>query len=280
MIKNILITGASKGIGREISLNLARRKNINLILLARNESALNDTLTKVKKFSPNSQKYVCDISNFERTKKIFQKIIDRHFVIDVLINNAAIQSPIGPFSSTDFIEWSNNIQVNLLGSAHLIKLVLPGMIKKGSGKIINFSGGGATSPRPNFSAYAVSKTAVVRLTETLSEEFKKENLNIDINAVAPGAINTSMLEEVISAGEKAGSEYMEAVKRSKEGGTDISHILKLIDFLISEESNGISGKLISAPWDKWEDKKFLKELKESSNLATLRRIDNKYFGEL
>ena len=153
----------------------------------------------------------------------------------------------------------------------MIRGVLPLFKKIGRGKIINFSGGGATSSRPNFSAYAVSKTAVVRLTEILAEELSK--YNIDVNVVAPGAINTGMLDEIIEADARAGEEYDKALKRVKEGGDSVEKIVDLCRFLVSSESYGISGKLISAIWDDYRSEPFLERLRRDPDFCTLRRID-------
>ena len=142
---------------------------------------------------------------------------------------------------------------------------------KNEGKIINFSGGGATSSRSNFSSYAISKTAVLRFTEILAEELK--GYNIDVNAVSPGSINTNMTDEVIDAGELAGNELDIAIRQKKEGGESTEKIVDLCRFLISEESNGISGKLISAIWDNYKDHTFIKRLKQNPDFCTLRRID-------
>jgi len=263
--KKIIITGASRGIGKEIALDLSQSGH-SLILLAKNAHPLDNTFKTIKKFSKESRMYLCNIANFEKLRDVYLEIQKDFGKIDVLINNAGIQHPIGSLIDVDFFEWVENIEVNLLGTVLLTKLVLQDMVKVNKGKIINFS------------AYATSKTAIVRFTETIAEEVNA--YNIEINAVAPGAINTSMLEEVIKAGYKAGREYKDALKRRESGGTDIKFIKKLIRFLISEESNGITGKLISAPWDEWDSLDYREKLRTNKNLATLRRIDNKFFGEI
>ena len=192
--------------------------------------------------------------------------------IDILVNNAGVQPPIGPLVDNDPQEWEQAIAVNLLGPFHCLQAVLPGMIERGQGKIINLSGGGATAPRPNFSAYAASKAAVVRLTETLAEELRPHN--IQVNAIAPGAINTRMLDEVLEAGAAAGDELAAARERSQQGGTPVELAADLVVFLASERSGQLTGKLISAPhddWRTWDDGR-IEELVGSS-WYTLRRLD-------
>ncbi|PTY01371.1 hypothetical protein DB346_13435 [Verrucomicrobia bacterium LW23] len=140
------------------------------------------------------------------------------------------------------------------------------------GKIISLSGGGATAPMPRCSAYAASKAAVVRITETMAEELRE--FAIDVNAVAPGAMRTRMMQEVVDAGpEKAGEAYhAKNVHWMEEGGTtDPSVGAALCAWLASTESNGITGKLLSAQWDPWQNlAAFRQDLR--GDIYTLRRI--------
>ena len=274
--KNVILTGAGRGIGQVIARKFAT-EGATLALLSRTKEELEETLELIKSDSPSSIIVPVDISDEAQVKKVISLIKSRFKAIDVLINNAGIQHPIGKFHENDFLVWKQNIVINLFGTALLTHLVLPEMIKNKKGKIINMSGGGSTSPRPNFSAYAVSKTAIVRFTETLAEEYRENN--IDINAVAPGAINTQMLEEVIAADIFAGQELSDAMKRKNNGGNDPNVAASLFAFLASDLSVGITGKLISAPWDPWEEHEFQQELKTKKDLGTLRRIDNKTFFE-
>ena len=138
--------------------------------------------------------------------------------------------------------------------------------------MICFSGGGSTSPRPNFSAYGVAKTGVVRLVEMLASEWQGNPP--DINAIAPGAIFTKMTEEVLARGEKlAGQkEFESAAKMQRDNSAKLEKVLGLVEFLLSEKSDGISGKLISAPWDPWQNLAALREELMKSDIYTLRRI--------
>ncbi len=163
-----------------------------------------------------------------------------------------------------------DINTNIVGTMLCCKHVLPIMIENKKGKIINFSGGGATFPRINFSAYATSKAAIVRFTETVAEEVKK--YGIDINAISPGSVYTKMIKEIIQAGKKSGESDLEgAIRIKNEGGDSPELPSKLCMFLASKESDGITGKLLSAVWDSVEDIKRSK----SSMLFTLRRVDGK-----
>ena len=269
--KNIILSGAGGGIGSVITRRL-RDAGARMILIDISPENLNT----VKDAKYNDDYHICDISSSDSVKLLLEKISRKYDRIDVLINNAGIQAPIGEFYGNPLNLWKRNIEVNLMGSVYLTWYVLPFMLDQRKGKIINFSGGGSTSPRPNFSAYAVAKTGIVKFTEELAVELKE--YGIDVNAISPGAINTRMLDEVLASKELAGSEYVSSLKRKEIGGQDPAVVAALVCFLASDESDGISGKLISAPWDSWENPDFQDQLKNDKDLATLRRIDNKYFS--
>jgi NAD(P)-dependent dehydrogenase (short-subunit alcohol dehydrogenase family) len=163
------------------------------------------------------------------------------------------------------------IEVNLLGSVLLCRAVLPHFRANRYGKIVQLSGGGATNPLPKISAYAASKAAVVRLAESLAEEVREDN--IDINSIAPGALNTRLLDEVLDAGPEAVGEafYARSLKQKQEGGAPMERAAELAVFLASAASDGITGKLLSALWDPWEQlPKHRQELQ--TDIYTLRRI--------
>jgi 3-oxoacyl-[acyl-carrier protein] reductase len=179
-------------------------------------------------------------------------LVERAGDVTVLVNNAGVLGPVGPLADSAWDAWVETIRVNLLGTVAMCRAVLPGMRARGYGKIINLSGGGATSPRPNFSAYAASKTAVVRLTETLAGELE----GIDVNAIAPGPLATDMLDQVIASG------YEQVEPMRFERAT------ALAVFLGSAASDGVTGRLIAAQWDDWETLR----APLPDDLYTLRRV--------
>jgi NAD(P)-dependent dehydrogenase (short-subunit alcohol dehydrogenase family) len=156
------------------------------------------------------------------------------------------------------------------------------MRRQGYGKIVLLSGGGATRARPRFSAYAASKTAVVRFAETLAEEVAGSG--IDVNAVAPGALNTQLLDEIERAGpERVGeAEYAALQHCRSEGGVPVVTPARLITFLASNDSDGISGRLISAVWDEWAELPAQRARLSESDVYQLRRVgpaDRGWSGE-
>jgi 3-oxoacyl-[acyl-carrier protein] reductase len=172
--------------------------------------------------------------------------------VDILVNNAGLLGPIGPAHQVEVAAWFQTLQVNLGGCFLCSHLLLPGMVKRGYGKIINLSGGGAVTPRPWFSAYSASKAGVVRFTETLAAEVAE--YHIDVNAIAPGAVNTRMLDQVLEAGALAGPQARaEALRQQEEGGVDPERPAALAVFLASARADGLTGRLFSAVWDNWEE---------------------------
>ena len=188
------------------------------------------------------------------------------------VNNAGIYGPKGPSEEVGWDEWRRCIEINLYGTFLPCRHAINRFKKSGYGKIINLSGGGATNPLPNISAYAAAKAAVVRLTETLAEELRA--FHVDVNAVAPGALNTRLLDEVLQAGpEKVGVDFhARALKQSKEGGVPLELGAALCVYLASAESDGVTGKLLSAKWDPWATLHTRRDELDSSDIYTLRRI--------
>jgi NAD(P)-dependent dehydrogenase (short-subunit alcohol dehydrogenase family) len=268
--QKILLTGASQGIGRALALFLAQ-EGAELALVARNDAALGLVVREIEGRGGRAWAITADLARPEVAAPVASQALEFMGQVDCLINVAGIQPPIGVFMDNDPSEWEHTVQVNLLAPVRLLHAVLPDMVARRRGKIINFSGGGATAPRPNFSAYAASKAALVRFTETVAVELKPHN--IQVNAVAPGAVNTQMLDEVIAAGEQAGPEYQQALARAKTGGTPVASVCALVLFLLSAASGGLTGKLISAPHDPWQGWAGKAAELNATPLYTLRRLD-------
>jgi 3-oxoacyl-[acyl-carrier protein] reductase len=265
-----LVTGAGRGIGRAIAAALAGA-GADLILLARTAGELDETAAQVRDLGREALPIVADVSRRVDVQQAVTQGLAWFGRVDVLINNAGIQPPIGPLVENDPEAWTQAVAVNLFGPFYCIQAVLPGMMARRRGKIINLSGGGATGPRPNFSAYAASKAALVRLTETVAEEVRP--YNIQVNAIAPGAVNTRMLDEVLAAGAAAGAELAAAQKRQTQGGTPAEVSAELIVFLASAAADGLTGKLISAPHDPWREWASKAAELNATPLYTLRRLD-------
>ena len=172
--KYIIISGSNSGLGKSLSENFIKDGH-DILLLYRKNINKNHFL----KLRNDKQKVIffrLDLSNQNLIKKFILFIKKKYQKAIVLINNAADIGPIGLFHKNNFESWKNNLNINLINTAYLIKEIIPIFIKKKS-SIINISGGGATKYREYFSAYSVSKTGIVRLTENLSEEYANTNMN-------------------------------------------------------------------------------------------------------
>lgn len=272
--KTVLVTGASRGLGRHIA-EAFWRQGADVFLVARSPQALTAVSGALESSARGGQRagyLAVDLALAEAPHRIFESLREFGDRLDVLVNNAAIVGPIGPLDENDWEQWQSAIQVNLLAPAALCRLAIPLMKSQGGGAIVNLSGGGATAPRPCFSAYAVAKAGLVRLTETIAAEAGR--YGIRANAIAPGAMNTEMHDAVLRAGPaRAGqAEYRKALEQEASGGTPPATPAELAVFLASAAAAEINGRLISAVWDPWKDlARHAGEL-AGSDVYTLRRI--------
>ncbi len=273
MSQNVLITGASRGLGAATA-KAFWTAGANLVLVARNGQALNSLISKLEPHQgQTSYALAADLSEPDVVKTIIQTAKKQFDHLDVLINNAAVQGPIGPSWENDWSAWHQALDVNLFAPIDLSRRCATWMIPQRKGKIICLSGGGATSSRANFSAYAVAKTGLVRFCEVLADELRA--YNIQVNCIAPGAMATALTDEIIKAGsELAGrKEFDSAVKRKDKPEDALpDRAVELAVFLASSASNGLTGKLISAVWDPWKNIPDHLEDLEKTDIYTLRRI--------
>lgn len=268
-----IITGSSQGLGFEIAKHFVL-KGANVMLCARNKKELHEAQKKLLPLAINNQVLALptDVAKPLQVSALIDATLSATHKIDVLVANAGIYGTKGAVEETDWEAWSETIDINLKGTVIQCRAVIPHFKKQCSGKIIILSGGGATKPMPYLSAYAASKAAVVRFAETLALELM--NFHIDVNAIAPGALNTRLLDEILLAGpQKVGMDfYTQSLKQKEQGGTALDIAAKLCVFLASRESCGITGKLISAVWDPWKTlPQYINELK-NSDIYTIRRI--------
>jgi 3-oxoacyl-[acyl-carrier protein] reductase len=272
--KRVLITGASQGFGLAIA-ERCLAEGAHVAVCARSVKQIEEAGAALRAAAGKDQRVmtaVADVSNPKQVTELVARTVRELGGLDGLVNNAGIYGPKGLIEEVDWAEWARAIEINLLGTVLPCREVLPIFRAAGSGKIVNLSGGGATAPLPRLSAYAASKAAVVRFTETLAEELR--GTRIDVNAVAPGALNTRLLDEVLAAGaDKVGKSFYErALKQKAEGGAPLDKGAALCAFLLSDESAGISGRLLSAIWDPWSELPARRAELAESDIYTLRRI--------
>nr|HML30556.1 SDR family oxidoreductase [Hyphomicrobium sp.] len=204
--RSVIVTGANRGLGLAIAEEFARA-GADLALGARDESLLATCAAELKRNHPavNVVARRLDVSSPCDVGAFVDWAIEQNGKIDTLVNNAGVYGPMGSIETVDWNAWTDAVAINLFGSVLMARAVVPHMRRLQRGAIIQISGGGATNPMPGISAYAASKAAIVRFAETLAIEVKDDG--ITVNSLAPGALNTQLLDEVIAAGpEKVGKD--------------------------------------------------------------------------
>ena len=248
-IRYCLITGASSGLGVSIARRFSQQ-GFSLHLVARRKKELEKVCGEFRQHKNSTVKsWVCDLADKNERARFLNEFTQTCPHLDVLINNAACQGPVGPLETNDLEDWQNTLNLNLLAPVHICHQLLP-LLKK----------------------------ALVRFSENLAEETR--HFGIRVNCIAPGAMPTEMLKKVLEADKRnAGEKEIEQAKKVFLGPADVMEkAANLALFLASDESVGITGKLISALWDRWEDwPTHLSEL-DKTDAYTLRRITGKDRG--
>jgi NAD(P)-dependent dehydrogenase (short-subunit alcohol dehydrogenase family) len=264
---NLVITGTSTGIGRALADRLLARGH-RVWGLARSDQS-----DFVAKHAGNFRASRCDVSDWSRVERAAGEVAAAWPHLDGLVTCAAIQSAIGRTLAIDPVCWSATVRTNLDGTFHALR-AFDALLARAPrrAKIVCFSGGGATKARANFSAYGVAKTGVVRLVETIAAE--EHDRALDVNAIAPGAIATRLTDEVIALGPAVvgATEFAAAQKQKSSDGAALETALDLVEWLLSAESDGITGRLLSAPWDPWTTLASHQRELAQSDIYTLRRI--------
>jgi 3-oxoacyl-[acyl-carrier protein] reductase len=268
-----LVTGATGVFGTAIARCL-RQRGADLVLSGRSAPAL-EALAAGLHIMPGGgiDTVALDLSLFGAAQALIDAVSG---TLDVLINNAALPGPIEPVETGDMAAWAETIRFNLVVQVEICSAAIPRLAEASArrrAKIINMSGGGATSPRPNFSAYSVAKTGFVRFTEILAGEVDRQG--IDVNAVAPGALPSIMTRNILAAGEKLCAPHelkIAAAAQGEAGQAAMARATELIAYLASSGSDGITGKLIAAQWDPWTDFGKFRQRLAASDIYTLRRI--------
>ena len=269
--KNILITGGSMGIGYAAA-EACLQANGRVAICARNRDDLDKAVSSLKE--QGHQHIVgisADVTQQDEVETVLNEVESHFGSLNAVIHSAGIYGPIGSITDVNPEEWLDAIRINLFGSFLVARQSCLRLQKNGGGRIALFSGGGAATPFPNYTAYACSKVGVVRFTETIAQEMAPHQ--IEINCIAPGFVITRLHQQTLAAGHLAGEKFLETTKAQIEkGGVPVSLGAATAAFLISDRAKGITGKFVAAPYDGWSDwPEHLDELK-STDIFTLRRI--------
>lgn len=270
-----IVTGGTHGIGKAVAKNLFDH-GAKVLTCSRNQKDINSSISEI---DPTKKRFFgikADVSIIKDCEKLIKYAVKKFGNIDILINNAGIYGEIGKLERSNLQNWVKTINVNLFGTVNCSKFVIPVMKKGGGGKIINFAGAGAGGKKalPNFSAYYTSKVAIVGFTETIAEELKEDN--IQINCISPGPVNTGITDYLIAQGiKKAGKQiYQQALNQKRDNKNSPDSAINMINFLCSDQANHITGRLISSKWDSIN---ILQKLDREGDMFKLRRIDGQLF---
>lgn len=272
--RGAIITGGSKGLGLAIAEAFVEA-GAHVMICARSGADLQsarDLLAGRAQAGQVIAAEVADVSDAADAERLVTAAAAAFPGIDILVNNAAIVGPIGRTEDLDWSAWRQAIEINLLGAVLMCRAAVPHMRRRGRGKILQISAGGATSPDPRFSAYAASKAGLVAFSATLAEELREDR--IDVNSIAPGGLATGMNDKKLEAGATnlGRAVYDQLLERKRDGGTSLRLGAELAVLLASSATDGLSGKLISAAWDDWKSLPDRIEALMHSDVFTLRRI--------
>lgn len=190
--KNALITGAGKGIGKAIALALAK-EGVNVVLVSRTADDIEKLATKIRSLRVKALAITADVSDITSIDQAVAKALEEFGTIDILINNAGIAA-FGKFLELEPTEWERIIKVNLMGTYYATRAVLPNMIERQTGDIINISSTAGQRGNALTSAYSASKFAVLGLTESLMQEVRKHNIRV--TALTPSTVATEMAKDL------------------------------------------------------------------------------------
>lgn len=221
MTRSAIVTGASRGIGRAVAE----------MLLSEDWSVTGVSRSGPDIHHPSFVWWPGDISEPSITETV-----GRAEGFDALVHAAGVRGPYGPFWETDPAEWVQTVATNLLGTHNVVRAALPLLQRSEDGRILLFSGGGAFSPEPGYSSYAVTKGATVALMETLAAELA--GTTVSVNCVAPGFVATSIHDGTPNAGRADAPGAMERA-------------VACVRHLLSPATKGLTGKTVSAQWDDW-----------------------------
>jgi 3-oxoacyl-[acyl-carrier protein] reductase len=245
----VLITGAGRGIGKRLAIGFAQ-SGAKVGLFGRSQGELDATKIEIENAGGAALRLRGDVCRYDEVTAAVDRMTAVWGGVYVLVANAAVQGPVGPFAEQKPKDWQEVVETNIIGVFNSCRAVLPQMVQRRGGKILIISGEGAASPRPFFAPYAASKAALARFVETVAEEVRDHN--VQVNSMFPGDAYTNMTDEILHAGQAAGNAEIERAERIRlTGGIAPDKQIQLALFLASERSNHVTGRLLTVQ-DDWK----------------------------
>ena len=237
-----LVTGAGRGIGRAIALTLSEA-GAAVAVCARSEDEVTDVAREITDREGRALAVRCDVLHRHEVEDMVAQVEAAIGPVDLLVNNAGQFGPVGPIAATDPDEWWQALEVNLRGPLYCARAVLPGMLARGRGRIVNVSSGAGFAAIPMLSAYAVSKAALYRLSENLAAETSGHG--VKVFAINPGLVRTAISEWALSCGEPSIERWFKDAFASQE---DVSAepAATLVLCLASGAADVLSGRYLVA----------------------------------
>jgi NAD(P)-dependent dehydrogenase (short-subunit alcohol dehydrogenase family) len=241
-----LVTGGGRGIGRAIASSLARA-GAAVAVLARSPDQLAQAVASITAAGGRARAYPADVTNREAIEAVVAAVRQELGPIDLLVNNAGIGGPVGLLADCDPDEWWRCLEVNLRGPLLCCRAVLPDMLSRWRGRIVNVASGAGTRAIPYLSAYVTSKAALIHLTETLAAEVQAAGVRVF--ALQPGTVRTAMAQAVLDSPQAR--RWLPELVEAFEQGRDVSaeEAGRLVVRLASGQADALSGRFLAVEWD-------------------------------
>lgn len=231
--KVVLVTGASRGIGKATALDCASRGAV-VWVTSRDGAECEKVAEEIRKAGGQAFARACDVTEYAAVERLVREIVDAHGRLDALVNNAGVIEPIAYVWDADPEEWARSITVNLVGVYNGCRAVLPHFMEAGGGVIVNVSSGAAHRPKEGWSAYCAGKAGVAMLTRSIALEAGP--LGVRVYGLQPGVVDTRMQELIRRSG------INEVSRLRRDQLADPSEPAHLISWLITEEAADLAGQ--------------------------------------
>jgi NAD(P)-dependent dehydrogenase (short-subunit alcohol dehydrogenase family) len=261
-----IVTGAGRGLGRAIAVALAQA-GAAVGVVARSDAQVAETVGAIKQAGGEALAAIADVSDAAAVERAARQVEDALGPVDLLVNNAATMGPLGPMWDANADDWWHSFDVNLRGPYLCSRALLPGMMARRRGRIINLATSAATAAVAYMGAYVVAKTALIRFTENLAAELLDSG--VSVFAIDPGTVRTAMSQHLLES--EAGKRWLPWFRKLFDQGRDVpaEKAAQLVVQLASGRADALSGRFLGVADDLTKLLEHLEEVKRSG-LHTLR----------